>query len=539
MFRKNISGSFLARIAILLVLPLTTLATVEYVRLESGPFWVSGGDPEYVYMYNSLNILNFNAPQHINHPGTPLQILGAAVFKARHPWTPTLEITSLVLQNPEYYLRLINLTLIVLITAALAAAGMIFYSASGEIFPSLLVQASPLMSSVMVYTLPRVIAEPLLLFASTVLICLMAVALKNDEGKEDSNFYLISVGLVCAFGIATKLNFLPIILVPLIAFSRLKPRIIFMLSVIAGALIFMSPALVRFKALAVGVYRLFMGSGIHGQGPRTVIDPEKYFSDLSGLIFSQPFSLIALVAGGIVYLSIFLMARHGGDAKGAFARRLLLGLIVAQVAQYIIVAKHPNAYYLMPSLALPGFTLAVAFLCVSQAWAWGGVQWLRGLLAGSALVVLVAAGYQQWLDTGRITDRYRERLTEVIALGETIAGRFQDCTKVYYYPSPSKSYALYFGLNFAKRKEYGEILDNVYGGDNYFYNTGNKTFYTWIEPVSWEVIQSKASCIVLVGPPFEGRYARYHPGIGFDDRCLGNGKELNASIYTIGRKCEQ
>ena len=537
MFKKTISGNFLAKIAILLVLPLITLATAEYVRHESGPFWVSAGDPEYVYLYNSLNILNLRPPQHINHPGTPLQMLGAAVFKARHPWTPRHEITSLVLQNPEYYLRLINLTLILLTTAALAAAGMIFYSVSREIFPSLLVQASPLMSSVMVYTLPRVIAEPLLLFASTVLICLMAAALKHDEEKRDSNFYLICVGLVCAFGIATKFNFLPIIFVPLIAFSRLKSRIIYMFSVIAGALIFMAPALARFEGLAIWVYLLFMGSGIHGGGPRTVIDPEKYFSDLSGLIFSQPFPLIALVAGGIVYLSVFLMARHSGGAKGAFARRLLLGLIVAQVAQYIIVAKHPNAYYLMPSLALPGFTLAVAFLCVSQAW--GGVKWLRGLLAGSALVVLVAAGYQQWLDTGRITDRYKERMTEVIALRETIAERFQDCTKVYYYPSPSKSYALHFGKNFARRKEYGEILDNVYGGDIYFYNMGNKTFYTWKEPVSWEDIQSKASCIILVGPPFEGRYAGYHPGIPFDDRCLGNGQEVKAVIYTIGRKCDQ
>ncbi len=44
------------------------------------PYWIHYFDPEVFYFYSSLNLLQLKAPVHVDHPGTPLQLLGAVVL---------------------------------------------------------------------------------------------------------------------------------------------------------------------------------------------------------------------------------------------------------------------------------------------------------------------------------------------------------------------------------------------------------------------------------------------------------------------------
>lgn len=40
-----------------------------------GPHYLGkNADPDYVYLFNSLNLALGSAPQHTDHPGTPLQL---------------------------------------------------------------------------------------------------------------------------------------------------------------------------------------------------------------------------------------------------------------------------------------------------------------------------------------------------------------------------------------------------------------------------------------------------------------------------------
>ena len=80
-------------IGLLLIVPLIALIGIRDLTEKKGPLWLSPNlDPSYVYFLNSLLILHGQPPAHIDHPGTPVQLIGAAVLRSKHP-EPVKKIT--------------------------------------------------------------------------------------------------------------------------------------------------------------------------------------------------------------------------------------------------------------------------------------------------------------------------------------------------------------------------------------------------------------------------------------------------------------
>ena len=78
-----------------------------------GPYYLAqNSDPEYAYLFNSLNIAKFEAPTHTDHPGTSLQLLGAVVIRASYFFSGKTSLVEDVLSRPEHYLRIMNILLI-------------------------------------------------------------------------------------------------------------------------------------------------------------------------------------------------------------------------------------------------------------------------------------------------------------------------------------------------------------------------------------------------------------------------------------------
>lgn len=63
---------------LLSVAPLVLLWVCKVV-IEPRPFYVGYYDPEVVYFYNSVDWLDGHTPNHVDHPGTPVQMIGAAI----------------------------------------------------------------------------------------------------------------------------------------------------------------------------------------------------------------------------------------------------------------------------------------------------------------------------------------------------------------------------------------------------------------------------------------------------------------------------
>ena len=70
------------KIVLFLVIPVFTIIYSLSLRYSQGPFYYNSGyDPSYVYLISSLNIAQFKSPQHADHPGTPVQLIGAVILK--------------------------------------------------------------------------------------------------------------------------------------------------------------------------------------------------------------------------------------------------------------------------------------------------------------------------------------------------------------------------------------------------------------------------------------------------------------------------
>ena len=126
------------------------MAVVGFVYLSHISPAFAGGhfynhDPVYTYLFNALTLLDGNPPDHIDHPGTPLQILAAIVVYLR--WLAVGaggDVISTVLENPEAYIYSVSVVLLAINVLADIYVGKKVFNASGSVVAAMLFQSTPL-----------------------------------------------------------------------------------------------------------------------------------------------------------------------------------------------------------------------------------------------------------------------------------------------------------------------------------------------------------------------------------------------------------
>lgn len=168
-------------------------------------------DPEYAYLFNSLNIAKFEAPTHTDHPGTSLQLLGAVVIRASYFFSGKTSLVEDVLSRPEHYLRIMNILLILLYSITLFAVGLKGYRVSGTLIVALILQISPFLFITIFDSLTRVHPETLLLsLCNVVIIILLDQVYPYSEEKTSKD--ALWLGVTVGIGIVTKITFAPVFL---------------------------------------------------------------------------------------------------------------------------------------------------------------------------------------------------------------------------------------------------------------------------------------------------------------------------------------
>src|SRR5262245_32116876 len=136
-----------ARHLALLVLPALLLALAgAFNRLREPSYHWS--DPDYIYLLNALGVAEGAVPRHIDHPGTPLQVMGAVLLGGRHlaAGRPFGSLREHVLREPEAFLSLWRGVHGALAALSLAASGALVLRVTGRIGPALAFQVLPLLS---------------------------------------------------------------------------------------------------------------------------------------------------------------------------------------------------------------------------------------------------------------------------------------------------------------------------------------------------------------------------------------------------------
>jgi hypothetical protein len=467
---------------ILAVLPAAFLMLAFVFRWHSAPFWLwFNVDPTYFYLLNGLMVAGGEAPADVYHPGTPVQMLAALVIRLMHPASSFLSIADQVMADPERHLKYISTVILLLLAGGLYLLGAAAKRALGGLLPAMIAQCAPFATLFLIKHAYQVKPEPLLLLSATLLAAALFQALSDQERPyRNALFFALAVGL----GTASKLHFAPLALLPLPLLARQPKALVFyVLASAAAFMLFLAAAWPNLGTTVDWFIRMAKSSEAYGQGAATFL-PKEYPSNILKVFSGKP------VFGAVLLLSIPALIWGPPDKN---LKAALLGVVLAQLASALLIAKHPVAYYMTPATALTGAQAALLFALGAKrftsarhktGWTIGLI--LLGLLRFHAYVADDAerAG---WKRTAQEIDMRP----------------FASCAKVWYDFASSPSYALFMGDMMAEWR-WGPLLEATAQAkglpeDEFFLNFYTGTLRDWLGPVDLQDVFHRFPCVAFRG----------------------------------------
>jgi hypothetical protein len=422
-----------------------------------GPLWLgANSDPSYQYLLNALLLLDGGTPAHVDHPGTTVQMLGAAALRLLIPAADPAERIRAVLAAPEAALAGLHAVTLTLTAAAVTLAGLLVRRRGGSPWSVMAVQLSPLLLPVCHRATLGFDPEALLLPVTVLYVSLLVVrvlppAAAAAEGKSGGRDILL--GLLAGAGLVTKITFAPLCLLPLVLAGSLRQAAVTAGAGVAAGLVCVLPVASELSRWFDWLGRLATHRGTYGTGATGFIDPANYLANAGRLLTAEPLLPALLLASALAAGAILRLQ----SADTALRRRAtqLLAVTAVQAGAVLLVAKHPHPRYLLPatlSLALN----AVLLLEVIRGWPgdtgrWIGRTLLVALAAGGAVYAGRALpGLAAELADTREQHLAHHREAEALSAG----GR-----RVDYYRSSSVEYALAFGNASARHRFAAELAE--------------------------------------------------------------------------------
>lgn len=385
-------------------------------------------DPAYVYLFNGAGLIEGYTPAHVDHPGTPLQLLSGAVSYL--VWLlggRELPFSAAVFAAPEFFLKATSLTLLSLNAAALLLLGLRVHAATRNLPLALLPQSGLVLLGPLTPRLFHVAPEALVLMSASLAMAVLAPVLFARD-TTFSAWRAILLGVVLAIGVTTKVTFLPLIALVLLLPS-LREILIAAGALLVVAALLLLPIFSRLGQVYAWLMGILMHEGRYGFGEEGLVDLARVPGRAAQLVLAEPILAIAAIGCLVVIFKRGLIGRAGLVAA------VLAAILVAQVA---MVLKHFELYY-----ALASFAIAATIV------AWSVSQTLGRrtavALVAFALVVGAAQGavYAQGLSKrGAARDAQMARL-------ETELARYPEAVIVGGFRARSAGLARQFGLTFA------------------------------------------------------------------------------------------
>ncbi|MEX2218112.1 MAG: hypothetical protein WD749_05075 [Phycisphaerales bacterium] len=460
----------------LALIPLLALAVSAWVAWSVQARAVAAYyDPDYHYLLNSLMLAEGHAPRHIDHPGTPLQELGAAVLLARHHLGlgPAGDgpLREGILRDPESALTAISVCLRLLFAGALYLLGLRARELTGGLGAALAAQGASLLSMIGLLSLWRVSPEPLVMTLSLLTAC---ITLRLARGPGAPGRFVALAGIIAGVGVATKVTFIPLLLVPLRALAT-RGRVAAYAAVSALAFVVaVAPILGQHERLLGWFGRLAANDGVYGRSEgHAIVNPSRYAGDLWRMIREEPAAIIAAAISAALLVHLGRSGRWRSLPPRERAIAGTLGLVaLVQVLQYLLVAKHAGDRYLLPALMLLGLNIALGHALLSAAYP----PAIRRRASAAALVLML--GYAAWLGIRlerRLADQ-REQSTARLALHALSlrTARAEGGVLACAYPSSSPVFALVFA-DWWTANRFGPDLREMYPGQ-WNYNVWGKTY---------------------------------------------------------------
>lgn len=499
MRKLNWSWMNLTKASLFLILPVLFLIIGLMVTSEMGYYYLYSSDPEYAFLLNGLNFLNFHFPYVVMGPATPLHAYCAAVTGIVYLFRGGDSLNVDVLQNQDLYLHYINLSLIVVTSITLFLLGyMVYKSQNKDIFSGLFVQLT-VFSSWLIYDLMRrIMVENLEIIGMLFLIILIFKYLKYPPEKYKLfDKYVIGFSVVVGFIAATKLMYLSVAIIPFILIEGYKRKASYVVLTIIFFFIFGIAVFSRWDAFFNWYWDNFMHSGQYGEGAKTIIDTTVYKNNFVYIFFTDSvfFKLFVLnTIALVIYHLPFLKVKQKNDKH----YKAMLGMYIAVAVMILLVAKQFKYYYMVTAILLqiPALLLAIQVFSRNLSKKWKYIVFTP--IVSFILIFIYIESSKSFNEHEWFVKRKNNYLESVNFVEKNLTNKpvliLPD-----YYGAPFKEFGPYFGLGWLGSNTaniYAEILKEIYP-QTYFYHDWNKNFYHWGDIYSYTDLLKKYKTLYL------------------------------------------
>ncbi|MBK8554198.1 MAG: hypothetical protein IPL53_25380 [Ignavibacteria bacterium] len=487
----------------LLILPVLFFITSYLLKEYQGPYYTNSQyDPGYVYLISSLNLSQMSGygVGHIDHPGTPVQVIGAVVIKLGYLFSGSDDnMVKDVLMNPEKYMSEINYVFLFINCIGLFILGLAAYKAYSNVSVSLLMQLTPFTSISILSLSTLVRPENFMIFIVCIFISALILFVNEIEMNPKKNMrYLMLLGIISGLGLASKITFFPLILIPLMLFRGIKYKLIYLLIIAISFIIFVIPAVSAYNInyFIEWVFNLFLYSKKYGRGEPTIIDSNSFLYNIRRIISKE---FIFDIAYFMICLSLFvcLIPRAGNyfaKFKNEFLKntgnrlkrikigftddtkfRLVLGLFLTMTLQVLIVAKHYGENYMFPALILSVYAMITSFTVMSDALPSKLNHAKMKIVYTLVLILITLFALRSFYTYGSYLKNLTAETNKVLNYLKENSG---DAVLISSHHVPSPEFALFTGTGYAvsQRENYNSILNEKYPAGYFNLNNSCYTF---------------------------------------------------------------
>jgi hypothetical protein len=257
----------------------------------------------------------------------------------------------------------------------LLALGIFAYRKTNNLVFSLLVQLSVFISFEIYYGLVIFSPENFLILSIILISGILVYYVYDDDSDKHTLSLAIILGIVCGFGSVSKLNFVPVCLLPLLLLKGFRNKLIFVFVSAFTFLLFFLPAISNIGRFLKWSGNLTVNNGIHGKTDLSGFNLSVYLENIVVIFSKDVFFTIVFLLIIIVLVYDLLVWRKDRSVQTNSTlqkiRRVLWAIMFTMAFQVMVVAKNylPYAqYYIIPSLmlAMTGLAFLIPFIIGSM-----------------------------------------------------------------------------------------------------------------------------------------------------------------------------
>jgi hypothetical protein len=499
-----------------LIIPVLFVVAVAQLTKARGPQWLPYAfENPYNYLFNSLLVVDGRSPVYIDHPGTTTEMFGGLILRMTS-LKSSGDLINAALHHPETQIKELHWALLIFSALVLWIIPWLTALALRSHVVGLLIQAPSLFSQTLLFygvlfgsdlmVVPFSIAVVccclLLLFPTSVpekleFLFGMRIASPTANSPRFLRFPVLLLpaltGLVCAFGIVTKLTFFPLILISLLCCRSRKNLLAFIVSFVCGLAFALLPIYSQLWRLVNWAFDLGVHSGKYNTGDIGLPQASFYLSSLLYLVQTEPLIVIIPAVATVVLLAFSLLAKKK-PALNKIGWITFFGLFIIQVISLVVIAKEDGTHYLIPLFITTGLNLLFLFQACRSI---DGSK-LTKTIGWIALIGLLGTGAKNFVEqTPESYAHLRKQKVDLLRLYRHAKEITKNDVRVDYFFSDSPEYPLCYG-NDSAGGAFSQLLESMYP-NALFFNVFNARFQTFTKFLDPEVELQKYDHLYFLG----------------------------------------